>query len=186
MIERLETSKDSLSTLVRSFVEKQQRVNLLKRVFGCLKYHRDQKKFLKNAERLLVTWNQKRKMRGFLAAVKAEKHQRWKNENLPATLSTYQKSLESRFLNKWTATFETSMKYVEQMEERIRYEVVAREQLTKIYERSLNTGAEKLNNETMNMSESPLVREISLLVAKELLKAGQNNESINEMMKRSS
>lgn len=64
--------------------------------------------------------------------------------------------------------------------------MVAREQLTKIYERSLNTGAEKLNNETMNMAESPLVREISLLVAKELLKAGQNNESINEMMKRSS
>jgi hypothetical protein len=78
------------------------------------------------------------------------------------------------------------MKYVEQWEERIRQEVVAREQLTKIYERSLNTGAEKLNNETMNMAESPLVREISLLVAKELLKAGQNNESINEMMKRSS
>lgn len=78
------------------------------------------------------------------------------------------------------------MKYVEQMEERIRYEVVAREQLTKIYERSLNAGADKLNNETVNMSESPLVREISLLVAKELLKAGQNNESINEMMKRSS
>jgi hypothetical protein len=78
------------------------------------------------------------------------------------------------------------MKYVEQWEERIRYEVVAREQLTKIYERSLNIGADKLNNETVNMSDSPLVREISLLVAKELLKAGQNNESINEMMKRSS
>ena len=44
------------------------------------------------------------------------------------------------------------MKYVEQWEERIRQEVVAREQLTKIYERSLNTGAEKLNNETMNMA----------------------------------
>jgi len=36
------------------------------------------------------------------------------------------------------------------------------------------------------MAESPLVREISLLVAKELLKSGQNNESINQMMKKGS
>ena len=141
---------------------------------------------MKNAERQIENWSRKRRLRSCFAAIIADNHQQWKNEKLPATLSSYRVSLESRFLLKWNVTFETSMKYVEQMEERIRYEVVAREQLTKIYERSLNAGADKLNNETVNMSESPLVREISLLVAKELLKAGQNNESINEMMKRSS
>lgn len=71
------------------------------------------------------------------------------------------------------------MKKVHQLEEKIRIEVIGREQITKQYELAINSGGEKLNNETTNLSDSPLVREISLLVAAELLRNGQTSESLN-------
>jgi hypothetical protein len=39
-------------------------------------------------------------------------------------------------------------------------EVVAREQLAKVYEKSLNYGVEKLTVATENVAESPLLKEI--------------------------
>ncbi len=42
--------------------------------------------------------------------------------------------------------------------------------MTRTYEASLNTGVNKLNQETEVLAENPLVREISLIVARELLK----------------
>jgi hypothetical protein len=57
-----------------------------------------------------------------------------------------------------------------QLEDKIKTEVEARENLTRVYENSLNSGVNKLNDETQMLAENPLVREISLIVAKELLK----------------
>jgi hypothetical protein len=57
-----------------------------------------------------------------------------------------------------------------QLEDKIKTEVEARENLTRVYENSLNNGVNKLNDETQMLAENPLVREISLIVAKELLK----------------
>jgi len=57
-----------------------------------------------------------------------------------------------------------------QLEDKIKSEVEARENLAQVYENSLNQGVNKLNHETQNLAENPLVREISLIVAKELLK----------------
>jgi hypothetical protein len=42
--------------------------------------------------------------------------------------------------------------------------------LTKTYESSLNQGINRLNDETQQLAESPLIKEISLMVARELLK----------------
>ena len=72
------------------------------------------------------------------------------------------------------------------MEEKIRSEVISREQLAKTYERSLTLGAERLNNETETLAENPLVKEISLIVASELLKKGTMNVSIEELLRQRS
>ena len=55
-----------------------------------------------------------------------------------------------------------------QLQEKIRIEVQAKEELTKTYEYSLNKGVHGLNEETRNLQDNPLVREISLIVAQEL------------------
>jgi hypothetical protein len=69
------------------------------------------------------------------------------------------------------------------MEVKIKTEVISREQLAMTYERSLTLGAEKLNNETEALAENPLVKEISLIVASELLKKGTMNVSIEELLR---
>mgnify|MGYP000211522657 CR=1 FL=1 len=61
------------------------------------------------------------------------------------------------------------MLYMAQMEDRIKSEVKAREMLSVTYEQSLNKGVTKLNNETMILADNPLIQEISLVVAKQLL-----------------
>ena len=65
-----------------------------------------------------------------------------------------------------------------QLEDKIKSETEARENLTRVYENSLNQGVSKLNQETQGLAENPLVREISLIVAKELLKQSAGNESL--------
>ena len=55
--------------------------------------------------------------------------------------------------------------YMAQLQEKIRIEVAAKEELAKTYESSLNKGVTSLNEETKNLAENPLVKEISLLVA---------------------
>ena len=58
------------------------------------------------------------------------------------------------------------MLYMAQLEEKIKMEIEAREALSITYERSLNTGVNKFNKETQDLAENPLVREISLAVAR--------------------
>jgi hypothetical protein len=43
--------------------------------------------------------------------------------------------------------------------------VIAREELTRTYENSLNRGVVQLNEETRSLAENPLIKEISLMVA---------------------
>ena len=52
-----------------------------------------------------------------------------------------------------------------QLEEKIRIEVRAREDLTKTYEASLNRGVVQLNEETRLLADNPLIKEVSLIVA---------------------
>jgi hypothetical protein len=44
----------------------------------------------------------------------------------------------------------------------------------------------RLNNETNLLAEDPLVREISLIVAKELMKTGKSNTQLAELVKQRS
>ncbi len=53
-----------------------------------------------------------------------------------------------------------------QLQEKIRIEVAAKEELAKTYEGSLNKGVGSLNDETKQLQQNPLVQEISLIVAR--------------------
>lgn len=59
--------------------------------------------------------------------------------------------------------------------EKISIEVAAREELTKTYEMSLNKGVGQLNEETKNLAENPLIKEISIMVAQEIMKKSQGD-----------
>ena len=50
--------------------------------------------------------------------------------------------------------------YMAQLEDSIKKEQDARERLTLVYDESLNTGFEKLNQETRVLSQNPLVNEV--------------------------
>lgn len=69
-----------------------------------------------------------------------------------------------------------------QLEEKIRLEQSAREKLAQTYEQSLNSGVNKLTRETSLLAEDPLVKEISLIVAKELMKTGKSNTQLANMI----
>jgi hypothetical protein len=62
----------------------------------------------------------------------------------------------------------------------------AREELAHTYQTSLNQGVSRLNTETQQLAENPLVREISLIVAKELMKKSQGNQGLEEMIRQGS
>ena len=61
----------------------------------------------------------------------------------------------------------------------------AREELTRTYENSLNRGVVQLNEETRSLAENPLVKEISLLVAQELLNKSRHDPNVADMLNHS-
>ncbi len=69
-----------------------------------------------------------------------------------------------------------------QLQEKIRIEVAAREELTRTYENSLTRGVVQLNEETRNLAENPLVKEISLLVAQELINKSRSDPSVMQQL----
>jgi hypothetical protein len=63
--------------------------------------------------------------------------------------------------------------------------VAAREELAKTYEESLNKGVVQLNNETRVLAENPLIQEISLLVAQELINKSKADPTLSQILTQS-
>ena len=73
------------------------------------------------------------------------------------------------------------------LEDKIKLEQEARERLAVEYERALNQGVSQLNQETEILSgDSPLVDQISLIVAQELLRNANGNEPLSQLIRQSS
>jgi len=78
------------------------------------------------------------------------------------------------------------MLYMAQLEDKIKSEVQAREDLTQTYEGSLNRGMTTFNQETNLLADNPLVKEISLVVARQLLsKKSEDPEGVNALLTQS-
>ena len=74
------------------------------------------------------------------------------------------------------------MLYMAQLQEKIRIEQMAKEKLGIQYENSLNKGAEEFNAEAAELSESPLVKEISLIVAQTLQRQSMSDPQLKEII----
>jgi len=70
----------------------------------------------------------------------------------------------------FTSKVDALVLYMAQLKERIEYEQQQRGELMRTYEQSLNTGVVKLGQEAQDLSQNYLVREISLVVARQLMK----------------
>ena len=95
----------------------------------------------------------------------------------------FRKAMEHEKLTMWSAKVDQLMIYMGQLEQSIKKEVSAREQLTVTYENSMNKGMNVLQTETNLLADNPLVHEISLVVAKELLtKSKQDPSALNQIL----
>lgn len=104
----------------------------------------------------------------------------WGKERIQKESAEYRLDQETEKLTMWTLKVDQMMLYLRQLEGKIKTEVQAREQLTIAYESSLNKGVQKVNRETQLLADNPLVNEISLVVAKQLLTASkQDPEALN-------
>ena len=89
----------------------------------------------------------------------------WFKERINKEAVLYETQKRAEMLNHWDKEVDALKIYMAQLKEKISIEVAAREELAKTYEESLNKGVGQLNEETKQLAENPLVKEISLIVA---------------------
>ena len=71
-------------------------------------------------------------------------------------------NLESQILVQWSTKVDALMLYVAELEDKIRQEREARERLALMYDQSLTTGYTRLQSETANLSQNPLIHEVTV------------------------
>jgi hypothetical protein len=103
-------------------------------------------------------------MRGLFYGWRGISH-RWFKKRINKEAIEYEKTQRDKELTQWDKEVEALKVYMAQLQEKIRIEVIAREELTRTYENSLNRGVVQLNEETRSLAENPLIKEISLMVA---------------------
>ena len=151
----------------------------------CMKYwskfvkHRREKKRVAAYSRNTIYRNKlQRQFRGW----RNVSHQ-WGKERINTEEAVFRKNLEREKLTMWTCKVDQLMLYMAQLEDKIKSEVQAREQLTVTYESSLNRGVNVLNKETNLLADNPLINEISIVVAKQLLqKSKEDPNAVSAML----
>jgi uncharacterized protein YqeY len=102
----------------------------------------------------------------------------WFKERINKEAVVYEATKRQELLISWDKEVDALKVYMAQLQEKIRIEIAAREELTKTYEASLNKGVVQLNEETRTLAENPLVKEISLIVAQELLNKSKQDPQV--------
>jgi len=109
----------------------------------------------------------------------------WFKERINSESAEYARVERDKELAAWDKEVEALKVYMAQLQEKIRVEVQAREDLARTYESSLNRGVVQLNEETRQLAENPFVKEISLLVAQELLNKSKQDPQIANILSQS-
>ena len=73
----------------------------------------------------------------------------------------FRDSLEAELLVQWSTKVDALSLYVAELEDKIKQEQEARERLTIMYDQSLALGYNRLTNETANLSQNPLIHEVT-------------------------
>jgi hypothetical protein len=126
----------------------------------------------------------RRNMRKLFYSWRGVTHQ-WFKERINSESAEYERVERDKELAAWDKEVEALKVYMAQLQEKIRVEVQAREDLARTYESSLNRGVVQLNEETRQLAENPLVKEISLLVAQELLNKSKQDPHIANILSQS-
>ena len=71
-------------------------------------------------------------------------------------------NLESEILVQWSTKVDACMLYVAELEEKIKEEQDARENLSLVYDESLMVGYNRLSAETANLALNPLIHEVTV------------------------
>ena len=174
-VELKDLKSRNLSCIIR-FVNMKHRLAQQKQVYKAwLKYHN--RKLQKNR---VATYSRNTIRRGMLSRIfnnwQRVSHQMGK-ERIVKEEHSFRKNLEKEKLTMWSSKVDQLMLYMAQLEDKIKSEVQAREELTVSYERSLNKGVTVLKNETSLLEENPLIQEISIVVAKQLLQRSKDDPS---------
>ena len=76
--------------------------------------------------------------------------------------STFRMNLESEILVQWSTKVDALMLYVAELEDKIKQEQEAKDMLALMYDQSLTTGYTRLQSETANLSQNPLIHEVTV------------------------
>lgn len=171
--ERYDALKHKVYTLLR-----QKYNTFIKRVyFNEIVYFFEMAKFEKRIKAYSKNFMYRRKMRLLFGSWRGVSHQ-WFKQRINKESVEYERTQRDKELAQWDKEVDALKVYMAQLQEKIRIEVQAREELTKTYEQSLNRGVVQLNQETRSLAENPLVQEISLLVAQELINKSKHDSKI--------
>jgi hypothetical protein len=191
-LETMEDKKNQMSLLGK---QKEQDMSCLRRFFEMkkrlfyyrvsMKYWKKYLKHMKEKKRVAAyTRNSlyRRRLTQWFRGWNKVSHT-WGKERIDAEESSFRKNLEFEKLTMWSSKVDQLMLYMAQLEDKIKTEVKAREDLTVTYETSLNKGVSTLNRETNLLADNPLIHEISIVVAKQLLsKSKDDPEALNAML----
>ena len=81
-------------------------------------------------------------------------------ERIEREKGQFQLELESKILTTWQNKVDALTLYFGQLEEKIHREQEAREKLAILYDQSLETGCNRLTEETRVLASNPLVHEV--------------------------
>ena len=178
--ERYDALKHKIFTLLR------QKYNLhVKKVyFNEIVYHTQLFKREKRLNAYSKNYMYRRNMRLLFCSWRGVTHRKFK-KRINRESVEYERKQRDKELAQWDKEVEALKVYMAQLQEKIRIEVQAREELARTYELSLNRGVVQLNEETRSLSENPLVKEISLLVAQELINKSRHDPNIAGILSQS-
>ena len=154
---------------------------LVKIIFNEMVYYAQVRRREKRMKAYTKNFMYRRKMRLLFEGWRGVSH-KWFKERINAESVQYLSTKREQMLAAWDQEVEALKLYMAQLQEKIRIEVMAREDLTKTYESSLNRGVVMLNEETRSLAENPLVREISLIVAQELITKSKMDPQIAQLL----
>ena len=84
----------------------------------------------------------------------------WFKERMDKDKHEFRQELEGKMLVQYSTKVDALLRYMAQLEDKIKMEQDAREKLSLVYDRSLNTGFDKLNEETRELQQNPLLQEV--------------------------
>jgi len=130
----------------------------------------------KRLENYSLNFMYRRKMRGLFCGWRQTTHT-WFKEKIDAEEESLREQKKAVQLNALTQKVDALKVYVAQLQERIHVEMTAKEDLTKTYEGSINNGVGRFNDETKQLADNPLIKEISLIIAEQIQRKTIGQES---------